>query len=81
MSNYNFIPYVQAPKTAHIVWLTQGVISGLVGGSTGQNSLAGGQLGAGTIGTGAPGSALTGGGNPTIVYGWTLMIKLPTQTW
>ncbi len=68
MSNYNFIPYVQAPHTAHIVWKNQGVLAGLVGGTTGQSSLAGGQLGGGNVGTGAPGSALTGGGNPTIVY-------------
>ena len=35
MSNYNFIPYVQAPKTAHIVWQEQGALAGLTGGKGG----------------------------------------------
>jgi hypothetical protein len=29
---YNFIPYVQAPNTAHIVWKRQNAISGIIGG-------------------------------------------------
>ncbi len=41
-SNYNFIPYVQAPNTAHIVWKEQGALSGLIGGSLGQVSLTSG---------------------------------------
>jgi outer membrane protein assembly factor BamB len=36
MSNYDFIPYVQAPNTAHIAWKEQRSISGLVGGNLGQ---------------------------------------------
>jgi hypothetical protein len=39
MSNYNYIPYVQAPSTSHIVWKRQGSIAGLVGGSLGQMSI------------------------------------------
>ena len=39
MSNYNYVPYVQAPNTAHIVWKRQGDIAGLVGGNLGQISL------------------------------------------
>ena len=39
MSNYDFVPYVQAPNTAHIVWKRQDAISGLIGGSLGQISL------------------------------------------
>jgi hypothetical protein len=39
MSNYNFIPYVQAPNTLHIVWKQQQVDGGLVGGTLGQASL------------------------------------------
>jgi hypothetical protein len=39
MSNYWFIPYVQAPNSAHILWRRQDAISGLIGGSLGQNSL------------------------------------------
>lgn len=31
-NQYNFIPYVQAPSTAHIVWKRQDAISGIVGG-------------------------------------------------
>jgi hypothetical protein len=42
MSNYNFIPYVQAPSTAHVVWKRQGAISGLIGGYEGQKSLSSG---------------------------------------
>ena len=42
MSNYDFIPYVQAPNTAHIVWKRQGDVAGLIGGPLGQISLTGG---------------------------------------
>lgn len=35
MSNYNFVPYVQAPDTGHIVWKRQREIGGLVGGTMG----------------------------------------------
>ncbi|MBN2257890.1 MAG: PQQ-binding-like beta-propeller repeat protein, partial [Anaerolineaceae bacterium] len=37
-SNYNFIPYVQGPNSAHIVWKRQIMISGLTGGPAGQTS-------------------------------------------
>ena len=40
MSNYNFVPYVQAPSSAHVVWYREDAIGGLVGGTTGQISLA-----------------------------------------
>ncbi len=33
---YNFVPYVQAPNTAHIVWSVQRNIAGLIGGPAGQ---------------------------------------------
>ena len=32
MSNYDYIPYTQAPNTAHVVWRRQGNIAGLYGG-------------------------------------------------
>ncbi len=35
MSNYGFTPYVQGPKSAHIVWKRQGADGGLVGGTMG----------------------------------------------
>ena len=35
MSNYGFIPYVQGPKSAHIIWKQQGVDGGLIGGTIG----------------------------------------------
>ncbi len=38
MSNYNFIPYVQGPNSAHIVWKRQIMVSGLVGGPAGQTT-------------------------------------------
>ena len=43
MSNYNFIPYVQAPKSAHVLWKQQGAISGIIGGKEGvYSALSGG---------------------------------------
>jgi hypothetical protein len=39
MSNYGFTPYVQGPKSAHIVWKQQGTEGGLVGGTIGIASL------------------------------------------
>jgi hypothetical protein len=38
-SQYNFVPYVQAPNSAHVVWKRQGDIGGLFGGVMGQVSL------------------------------------------
>jgi hypothetical protein len=38
-SQYNFVPYVQAPNSAHVVWKRQGEIGGLFGGVMGQVSL------------------------------------------
>jgi hypothetical protein len=42
MSNYEFIPYVQAPNSAHMIWKRQDNIGGLVGGPAGQLSLTSG---------------------------------------
>lgn len=53
MSNYNFIPYTQAPNSAHIVWRRQNDIGGLIGGTAGQVSMTTG--------------GLTGNGYPTII--------------
>ncbi|UCC57941.1 MAG: PQQ-binding-like beta-propeller repeat protein [Candidatus Bathyarchaeum sp.] len=36
ISNYDFIPYVEAPETGHIVWKRLGGIAGIIGGSVGQ---------------------------------------------
>ena len=44
-SNYAFVPYVQAPRSAHILWKRQGALGGLVGGPSGQYSY---QTGGGT---------------------------------
>jgi hypothetical protein len=38
MSNYNFIPYVQGAKSAHIAWRRQDALGGLIGGTLGQIS-------------------------------------------
>jgi hypothetical protein len=38
MNNYNFIPYVQAPNSAHIVWKQARADGGLIGGTLGQGS-------------------------------------------
>jgi len=42
MSNYGYIPYVQGPNSAHVVWKRQGGAGGLVGGPLGQSSNTGG---------------------------------------
>jgi hypothetical protein len=36
LSNYDFIPYVQAPDTSHVVWKRQSSIAGIIGGPVGQ---------------------------------------------
>lgn len=36
---YNFIPWVQAPNTAHVIWKRQGAIAGLIGGPATQYGL------------------------------------------
>ncbi len=36
MSNYNYVPYVTAPNTAHIVFKQQVAIAGMIGGTAGQ---------------------------------------------
>jgi hypothetical protein len=38
MSNYQYIPYVQGPKSSHIVWKQQGTDAGLIGGTIGISS-------------------------------------------
>jgi hypothetical protein len=38
MSNYNYFPYVQGSKSAHIVWRRQDALGGLIGGTLGQIS-------------------------------------------
>ena len=35
MSNYQFTPYVQGPKSAHVMWKRQGVDGGIIGGTVG----------------------------------------------
>ncbi len=32
MSNYRYLPYVQGPNSAHVMWKRQGAIGGLIGG-------------------------------------------------
>ncbi len=36
ISDYDYVPYVQAPSSSHIVWRRQGAEGGLVGGTKGQ---------------------------------------------
>lgn len=57
-NRYNFIPYVQAPNTAHIVWRQQGGIGGLAGATTGLDSF--------TAGGGNPNIIFEGRGYQTI---------------
>ena len=41
-SRYTFVPYVQAPNTAHIAWKRVGSVSGLMGGDMGVQALTSG---------------------------------------
>jgi len=43
--DYDFIPYVQAPNTAHIAWRRQGALAGIIGGQFGQRSYGAGEGG------------------------------------
>ena len=64
-NNYDFVPYVQGPSSAHIVWKRLGSLSGIFGGAYGTSSafLAYGG-GAFQFGPTGPGNS----GNPNIVY-------------
>jgi len=42
-SNYKYTPYVQAPNTAHIAWMRQGALAGVVGGQFGYRSIGPGE--------------------------------------
>jgi hypothetical protein len=43
MSSYRYLPYVQGPNSAHVMWKRQGAIGGLIGGPLGEvSSTAGG---------------------------------------
>jgi len=53
-TNYNYIPYTQAPESSHILWRRQAYIGGIYGGSAG----------AITVSTGIPNT----NGQPTIIY-------------
>ena len=65
-NNYDFVPYVQGPNSAHIAWTKQGALSGLFGGAyIQQSALVDNKGGRNTfIGSAGPGSR----GNPQIVY-------------
>jgi hypothetical protein len=65
-NGYDFVPYVQGPNSAHVVWTQLGALSGLFGGAYGQQSALVDTKGAANtfIGSGGPGSR----GNPQIVY-------------
>ena len=39
MSNYNYVPYVTAPTSSHIIWDRQGALSGIIGSDQGFQSL------------------------------------------
>ncbi len=56
---YSFVPYVQGPTSAHVVWRRQGVISGIIGGDFGRESIGG--MGGGI-------QTLPNPGVPSIVY-------------
>ena len=41
IAGYNFVPYVQAPNTGHILWKRQGSDAGIIGGTAGAYSVSG----------------------------------------
>ncbi len=41
IAGYNFVPYVQAPNTGHILWKRQGADAGIIGGAAGAYSRSG----------------------------------------
>jgi hypothetical protein len=42
-SNYKYTPYVQGPDSAHVVWLREGALGGIMGGQYGINSVGPGE--------------------------------------
>ena len=46
-SNYKFVPWVEAPNTAHVAWTREATIAGLIGGSMYHSSLGGMGMGSG----------------------------------
>jgi len=64
MSDYDFIPFVQAPNTAHVMWKRQFMIAGLLGGQAGQISLTSPELPGGKF----PAFLGTRVGFPHIIY-------------
>lgn len=72
-SRYSFIPYVQGPTSAHIVWRRQGVMSGIIGGDLGREAIGG---------TGGGIQTLPNPGVATIVYNGrcyqTITKQMPT---
>ena len=42
-SNYKYTPYVQAPNSAHVVWMRQGALAGISGGQFGYRSIGAGE--------------------------------------
>ncbi len=70
MSNYGFIPYVQAPNTAHIVWKRQGATAGLIGGEAGQYSI--------TTGPGTPSLVYAGRAYQTLTK---ILNGVQTSVW
>ncbi len=54
MSNYEYVPYVMGPESAHVMWKTPYMSGGLVGGTAGQVTTVSG--------------GLTGAGYPSLIY-------------
>ena len=78
MSNYGYTPYVQGPKSAHIVWKRQGADGGLIGGTMGEASWKTGGGGPSIIFNGRCYQSLTKVAK-TLVNG--TYYDLPTNVW
>ena len=86
-TRYSFVPYVQGPSTAHVVWRRMGIMSGIIGGDYGDQSLGGVAGGIQTLPQPGVPSIIYNGRcyqtltkiEPTLVNGTYL--NMPTSVW
>lgn len=69
---YNFIPWVQAPNTAHIVWKKQYAIAGLIGGPATQYGITAGSGSASVVYSGRCYQTVTGANGTSIAQCYDL---------
>lgn len=75
-SNYKYTPYVEGPETAHVAWLREGALAGIMGGQYGINSVGPGE----SAYTGTPTIAFQGRCYQTITKPMLITVNGTTQT-